>query len=48
MSDRKATLTLDGREYDLPVLKPTIGPDVVDKVGGRAERDSHTRPAQSS
>ena len=30
MADRKATLTLDGKEFDLPVLHPTLGPDVVD------------------
>ena len=30
MTDRKATLTLDGKEFNLPVLKPVLGPDVVD------------------
>ena len=30
MADRKATLTLDGKDFDLPVLHPTLGPDVVD------------------
>ncbi len=29
MTDRKATLTLDGKEFNLPVLKPVLGPDVV-------------------
>ena len=27
---RTATLTLDGNTYDLPVLSPTVGPDVLD------------------
>ena len=27
---RTATLTLDGKTYDLPVLSPTVGPDVLD------------------
>ena len=37
--DRKATLTLDGKAYDLPVLHPTHGPDVVDirKLYGEAD-----------
>ena len=32
MADERkvATLSLDGKEYDLPVLSPTAGPDVVD------------------
>ena len=32
MADEKkvATLNLDGKEYSLPVLSPTVGPDVVD------------------
>ncbi len=32
MADTKrvATLTLDGKTYDLPVLSPTVGPDVLD------------------
>ncbi|MCB1399215.1 MAG: citrate (Si)-synthase, partial [Rhodobacteraceae bacterium] len=29
-SKRTATLTLDGKSYDLPVLSPTVGPDVLD------------------
>ncbi|MFE3837819.1 citrate synthase [Pseudogemmobacter sonorensis] len=39
MTDRKATLTLDGKDYDLPVLTPTIGPDVLDirKLYGQAD-----------
>lgn len=28
--NRTATLTLDGKSYDLPVLSPVIGPDVID------------------
>ncbi|WP_444455230.1 hypothetical protein ACTTAI_07980 [Rhodobacter capsulatus] len=27
---RTATLTLDGKTYDLPVLSPSVGPDVLD------------------
>jgi len=30
MSERTATVTLDGKSYDLPVLSPTAGPDVID------------------
>ena len=30
MSDKVAKLELDGKTYDLPVHKPTIGPDVLD------------------
>ncbi|WP_339107008.1 citrate synthase [Thioclava sp. GXIMD4216] len=30
MADRTATLTLDGKSYDLPVLSPAAGPDVID------------------
>ncbi|MBJ2150722.1 citrate synthase [Paracoccus sp. IB05] len=39
MSDRKATLTLDGKEFDLPVMKPVLGPDVLDirKLYGQAD-----------
>ncbi len=39
MTDRKATLRLDDKEYELPVLSPTIGPDVVDirKLYGDAD-----------
>ena len=40
MADTKrvATLTLDGKSYDLPVLSPTVGPDVLDirKLYGQA------------
>jgi len=38
-SKRSATLTLDGKSYDLPVLSPTIGPDVLDirKLYGEAD-----------
>ncbi|AUH33963.1 citrate synthase [Paracoccus tegillarcae] len=40
MADTKsATLTLDGKSVDLPILKPTIGPEVVDirKLYGQAD-----------
>jgi citrate synthase len=39
MTDRKATLTLDGKTFDLPVLHPTVGPDVLDirKLYGEAD-----------
>ncbi len=40
MADSKtATLTLDGKDYDLPVLSPTLGPDVLDirKLYGQAD-----------
>ncbi|OCX66497.1 citrate (Si)-synthase [Thioclava sp. SK-1] len=30
MAERTATLTLDGKTYDLPVLSPSAGPDVLD------------------
>ncbi len=32
MADNKksATLTIDGKDYDLPILTPTVGPDVID------------------
>ncbi|MEY4983325.1 MAG: citrate (Si)-synthase [Pseudomonadota bacterium] len=38
-SKRSATLTLDGKSYDLPVLSPTVGPDVLDirKLYGEAD-----------
>ncbi len=29
-TNKTATLTLDGKSYDLPVLSPSAGPDVVD------------------
>ncbi len=29
-SKKTATLTLDGKAFDLPVLSPTVGPDVID------------------
>ena len=29
-SKKSATLTLDGKNYDLPVYSPTLGPDVLD------------------
>ncbi len=39
MADRNATLTLDGKSYDLPVHSPTLGPDVIDirKLYGEAD-----------
>ena len=39
MSDNVAKLELDGKVYDLPVLKPTLGPDVLDirKLYGEAD-----------
>ncbi|MFN3992822.1 MAG: citrate synthase [Tabrizicola flagellatus] len=38
MSDKVAKLELDGKTYDLPVHKPTLGPDVLDirKLYGEA------------
>jgi citrate synthase len=30
MADRTATLTIDGKTFDLPILSPTSGPDVLD------------------
>src|ERR1700750_3149096 len=30
MTDKKATLSLNGKSYDLPVIKGATGPDVVD------------------
>ena len=37
-SPKTATLTIDGKSYDLPVLSPTVGPDVIDirKLYGQA------------
>ena len=37
-STRNATLTIDGKSYDLPVYSPTAGPDVIDirKLYGQA------------
>ena len=29
-TQKNATLTLDGKSYDLPVHSPTLGPDVLD------------------
>ena len=36
---KNATLTLDGKSYDLPVFSPTLGPDVLDirKLYGQAD-----------
>lgn len=38
-SKKSATLTLDGKTYDLPVYSPTLGPDVLDirKLYGEAD-----------
>jgi len=41
MSD-KATLTIDGKSYDLPIMKGTTGPDVVDVRKFYAESDRFT------
>ncbi|MCL4188969.1 MAG: citrate (Si)-synthase [Rhodobacteraceae bacterium] len=37
--NRKATLTIDGRSWDLPMRSPTVGPDVIDirKLYGEAD-----------
>ncbi len=37
-TDKSATLTIDGASYDLPILSPTAGPDVLDirKLYGQA------------
>jgi citrate synthase len=39
MSDKVAKLSLDGKTFDLPVHKPTLGPDVLDirKLYGEAD-----------
>ena len=29
-STKSATLTIDGKSYDLPIFSPTAGPDVID------------------
>lgn len=29
-NERKATLTIDGKSYELPILSPSVGPDVID------------------
>ena len=42
MADKTATLTFDGKVYDLPVLIPTLGPDVVDIRKLYAEADVFT------
>ena len=39
---RTATLTLDGKSYDLPVHSPTLGPDVLDIRKLYAEADVFT------
>lgn len=38
-TSRVATLTLDGKTYELPVLSPSVGPDVIDirKLYGQAD-----------
>ena len=42
MSDNVAKLNLNGNTYDLPVLKPTLGPDVLDIRKLYAEADVFT------
>ena len=42
MTVTKATLKLDDKEYDLPVLHPTVGPDVLDIRKLYAEADVFT------
>jgi citrate synthase len=42
MSDNVAKLSLDGKTYDLPVHKPTLGPDVLDIRKLYAEADVFT------
>ena len=39
---KTATLTLDGKSYDLPVHSPTLGPDVLDIRKLYAEADVFT------
>ncbi len=39
---RSATLTLDGKSFDLPIHKPTVGPDVLDIRKLYAEADVFT------
>ncbi len=41
-SKKSATLTLDGKSYDLPVYTPTLGPDVLDIRKLYAEADVFT------
>ena len=41
-SKKSATLTLDGKSYDLPVYSPTLGPDVLDIRKLYAEADVFT------
>ena len=38
-TSKTATLTIDGKAYDLPIMKPTLGPDVLDirKLYGQAD-----------
>ncbi|MBK8438036.1 MAG: citrate (Si)-synthase [Rhodobacter sp.] len=42
MAEKTAKLTLDGKSYDLPVMKPTLGPEVVDIRKLYAEADVFT------
>ncbi|MFN4192954.1 MAG: citrate synthase [Tabrizicola sp.] len=42
MSDKVAKLELDGKTYDLPIHKPTLGPDVLDIRKLYAEADVFT------
>ena len=41
-SKKSATLTLDGKSYDLPIYTPTLGPDVLDIRKLYAEADVFT------
>ena len=41
-TNKTATLTLDGKSFDLPVLSPTLGPDVLDIRKLYAEADVFT------
>ena len=41
-SKKSATLTLDGKSYDLPIHSPTLGPDVLDIRKLYAEADVFT------
>jgi citrate synthase len=41
---RTATLTVDGKTYELPMRSPTAGPDVIDITKLYARRGVHPRP----
>ncbi|MBV0891633.1 citrate synthase [Paracoccus sp. Z118] len=42
MADKAARLTLEGKDYDLPVLTPTVGPECIDIRKLYAEADVFT------